>query len=379
MEYRADNIGALEQPVVMDDGTLVVDARVTRAGVFKYRHYNPDTKQIETVRELRPRDEVAKATSIDTIRLKSVMLGHPTDSKGNYVVPSPETIKDLHAGEVLESVRWEPETDHIRARLTVRRADAIEAVQSKGWRQLSALYLSRIEKTPGVDPEFGPYDAIQRDIRYNGVSIVPRGRAGGTACLRADHAIQIEEQEEQPAPAEKENVMGVVIGGRSFDCSEELASAVEGLSSRLAEQESRADAAERRADSAEAERDTLNAQRADAPSFDAAVYAELREVEKVSEQHGIRADEHAYDAAALKRAVVRKALGEKLRADASDAYIDASFDMLREGLIGGRNAEQRTQAANAVHGASRRADSSTSISLSDAARSFGEKLSGGAS
>ena len=45
-------------------------------------------------------------------------------------------------------------------------------------RELSCGYKLNLDETPGITPDGQHYDAIQRDIRYNHLAVVQRGRAG---------------------------------------------------------------------------------------------------------------------------------------------------------------------------------------------------------
>lgn len=78
--------------------------------------------------------------------------------------------------------------DHIRGRLAVHDADTIAAMEA-GKTQVSMGYTCDTLETPGVHPVYGPYDAIQKNIRGDcggHVAIVDRARAGVTASARMD-------------------------------------------------------------------------------------------------------------------------------------------------------------------------------------------------
>lgn len=53
-------------------------------------------------------------------------------------------------------------------------------------RELSCGYTLTLDETPGTTPEGEHYDAIQRNIRYNHLAVVPRARAGSLARLNID-------------------------------------------------------------------------------------------------------------------------------------------------------------------------------------------------
>jgi hypothetical protein len=69
--------------------------------------------------------------------------------------------------------------------VAVQAAKGLKAIKD-GMREVSCGYECRTDETPGVTPDGEHYDAVQRDIRYNHVSLVPQGRAGKTVRLRMD-------------------------------------------------------------------------------------------------------------------------------------------------------------------------------------------------
>jgi hypothetical protein len=102
---------------------------------------------------------------------------------------TPDNVGHLGVGDLDGEVTAEaPEAGgFVRVKLAIRRADAIQAVKG-GKTELSPGYVTLLDPTPGVDPEFGPYDAVQRDRRYNHLAIVDVARGGPEIRLRADGA-----------------------------------------------------------------------------------------------------------------------------------------------------------------------------------------------
>lgn len=168
-----------------DEGFLFIDGRATRAGVFLYRDDDGNIR-----RELRPPEEVGDAQSLSTLARKPITLLHPEQ----FV--DAENAQEHAAGVTDPDVEWETYADgFVRVRGTVQRADAVRAIED-GMRELSAGYTAELEMSSGVwmdaDGVEHRYDAIQRNIRYNHLAIVPQGRAGRDVRLRLDGAaIQI--------------------------------------------------------------------------------------------------------------------------------------------------------------------------------------------
>lgn len=78
--------------------------------------------------------------------------------------------------------------DHLRGRLAVHDASTVAAMEA-GKTQVSLGYVCDTLEKPGVHPVYGPYDAIQKNIRGDRgghVAIVDRARAGVSAAARMD-------------------------------------------------------------------------------------------------------------------------------------------------------------------------------------------------
>lgn len=162
------------------EGFLFVEGRPTRAGVFLYKRADGSI-----LRELRPPEEVGSAESLATLARKPITNEHPPE----FVDAA--NAEKYAAGSVDPEVVWEQ--DHldgfVRVKGTVMREDAIRAIQD-GRLELSCGYHADIDETPGVwtdsQGKEHRYDAIQRNIRYNHLALVDRGRAGKQARLRLD-------------------------------------------------------------------------------------------------------------------------------------------------------------------------------------------------
>ena len=172
---RIDHGGAALKPVRLPNGFLRVDATITRAGIFEYR--NPDG----TVRrELRPPSEVFDAESLASFESVPVTDEHPPK------MLDADDAADYSRGAAGEA-RRDADGVHVASRLLVTDRNLVAKLDDGKARQTSCGYTCDLDETPGVDPVFGRYDAIQRKIRGNHVAIVPRGRAG-SARVRMDGA-----------------------------------------------------------------------------------------------------------------------------------------------------------------------------------------------
>ncbi len=219
-------------------GFLVIDARPTRTGIFRYRRADGTVRA-----EYRSPEEVARADSLTTLRGASVTDLHPATGR-----VSPQNVHELEVGSVTDA---RMDGAFVHAELIVKRHDAIEAVRAKKRVELSCGYQCDFDPTPGTTPEGERYDGVQRNIRYNHVALLPAGTArGGPECalrLDANDAVLAEDlvdDDQGRAPEERRDqgdppMRKIVIKGISFECPDQTASAVE---TAMAEDKQRLDA-----------------------------------------------------------------------------------------------------------------------------------------
>jgi hypothetical protein len=167
---------------ITPEGYIKTKAYLTRVGVFDY--YEGQSK----VRNLRPKEEVFSPESLRSLELKPLTFNHPdelvkNDNFNNYVVGT--------IGQDVRGVETE-KGSFVEATVLITHKDAVEYVMKKHdigeSIELSCGYQVEEDKRQGIDPVEGKYDVIQRNIRYNHVSIVPEGRAGKEVKLLLDNA-----------------------------------------------------------------------------------------------------------------------------------------------------------------------------------------------
>lgn len=150
---------------------------VGRTGILEYMR--PDGT-IE--REYRPPEEAFNEQSLLSLKGKPITVGH----HGRVDSHNVDSIHPI--GTVLSSGRKEDTNDIV--------ADIILYTLPTQDRELSCGYTLDLDMTEGVTPEGEHYDAIQRNIRYNHLAVVARGRAG-VARLNMDGDQETEISEEQ--------------------------------------------------------------------------------------------------------------------------------------------------------------------------------------
>lgn len=236
-------------------GFLIVDARPTRSGVFKYQRPDGSIR-----REYRPPDEVSRLASLDTLRGASVTDLHPPAGK-----VTPQNVHELEVGTVTQ-VRMDG--SFVVAELVIKRADAIELVRQKKRVEISCGYATDFDPTPGTTPEGERHDGVQRNIRYNHAALYPSGHGrGGTECamrLDASDAVLVEDdrvdtQDDHLADdrADEGAMQKIQIKGISFDAPEQTAAAVQAA---MGEDKQRLDSVTSELERTKARVDTLTAE-----------------------------------------------------------------------------------------------------------------------
>lgn len=165
--------------VITDEGYIRAHAVVTRTGVFNYQ--NPDG----TIRrELRHPEDVWTEDSISSMELIPITNGHPQEK-----LVSAENAKRLAIGYTGETIR--KDGDFILANLVITDKDGVEAVTKQDRKELSLGYTVDLEDEQGVY-NGEPYDARQKNIRYNHLAIVEKARAGNEARIALDSQDAVE-------------------------------------------------------------------------------------------------------------------------------------------------------------------------------------------
>lgn len=344
----------------MADGRLIVDAFLTRTGVFVYR--NPDGTER---REFRPPEEVFHADALDSMKLAPVTNDHPPE-----LIDS-TTARQFAVGAVGEAVRRDG--DRVAASLVVFDADTI-AEMDAGKLQTSCGYECDIEETSGTSPNGERFDVIQRNIRGNHVAIVQTGRAGAEIAVRMDASYQVEDAE---LTAQKGS-LGQVVADEKTPCydgnnmadektkdlliqsqadrlvatdkrADEAEAKVADLEKQVAGEKSRADKAEADRDSAKERADTAEDPKKLRDAIKARVALETAAVKVLGPEFKFdELDDRAVRVAALKKC------GVEITKERSDDYVKARFD----GAIENYDASDGTilQIGHAAGGAQPRSD-----------------------
>ena len=302
---RYDNYAI--QAIKTDEGFVRDAPIIGRTGILEYRNVDGSIR-----REYRPPEEAFNVDSLASIRGKPItQLHHGLVTSANYFNSHP-------VGTVISDGRQDGK--NIRADVVIYSLDTKD-------RELSLGYETELEETPGVTPEGEHYDAIQRNIRYNHLAIVPRGRAGN-ARLNMDGNQSIEEVETMSA-----KVIFKADNGIEYEVPAEVKVAYDAMVEKADATKKDLDAMTAKFDSATAEIEKLKAeaekQEADFKAkFDEAVKTTI-ELRSIAQKHGIeKADEMSNEE--IKKAVVAK-VHPKLNLDGKSAeYIAVAFDLAKD-------------------------------------------------
>lgn len=181
-DYIAINQDALD---VQPNGFLNILANLTRTGVFVYSQVAPDGT-VSTLRQLRLPDEVFSEETLATLIGLPITNNHPSE------MISPENASDFIVGmssdqpkKVFAPVQNGDEEEFVQQLVTFFDRDTIEDIQERNKTELSLGYATELEDSPGMW-KGKPYDVIQRNIRYNHLSLVDKARAGRNVKLLLD-------------------------------------------------------------------------------------------------------------------------------------------------------------------------------------------------
>jgi hypothetical protein len=171
--YRFDRANTYKLKL-REDGTLAGHGVVSRCGVFPYRRNG------KIIRELRHPDDVFEQASLDSLKLKSVTLDHP--SSGFLRADADNSSRVGVVGETITR-----DGEFVVASLAITSADVIRKLYGKERADISPGYVCDVVEESGVY-NGQQYDARQKNIRYNHLSLPDTGRQGKEVGIRVDGA-----------------------------------------------------------------------------------------------------------------------------------------------------------------------------------------------
>lgn len=316
-----------------DEGFLIDSPVVARTGIQIYYDANGKPR-----RELRLPDEVFNADALSSMKGKPITVTH----KGEITA---KNFRRAGVGTVLSEGKQDGET--VRADIIIQDQDAISKAESGEYVELSLGYKVDLEEVSG-EWNGQKYDAIQRNIRVNHLSLVKKARAGSIARLNLDG-----DQEDFTTVEEKTMAKVRLDSGLEYESAPEVIQALE--------------ATKVRADAMQSERDTIKSEK---DALQAKCDATQAKVDGFDEQLKKAREDGAKDAKAraeleaavadakikcdgmtdseIKVAFIKSVKGDSFDAkDKSDAYIDAFFDISRaDAAVKSTNMQEQRRRVN---------------------------------
>jgi hypothetical protein len=194
---------------ITPQGFLKVPVYAARTGIQKYMD-----KDGSVLREYRPPDEVFSEVSMKSMANAPITNNHPKE------MVTPDNAKNLMVG-YLDGTIQIIDNKFLKGYAIITDAQTINEVK-EGKVEVSMGYDVSLDFVSG-EYEGEKYDAIQRNIIYNHIAIVDKGRAGKEVRLRLDSkdAILIDNNFEM-----KGESMKIKLGDKEFEVNDELGKAI---------------------------------------------------------------------------------------------------------------------------------------------------------
>lgn len=310
-------------------GFLKMPAFLTRTGVFKYTNADGTISK-----QLRHPDDVFDPKSVSTLSGVPFTNEHP---KG---LVNPENLKKNVVGWIGDTINID--TIYLKGIVTVADEKAIEDVES-GKKEVSCGYMADIVEESGFY-NGEEYNCRQKNIVYNHVSLVKKGRAGANVRLQLD-SNEIQMLDENELPKEEKKMAKVKIGDVEYECSAEMADAfsnemkkqkeaMDGMAKKMADMMPKAemDKAQAKADALEAEVKELKLKKDSVEVSKEEIAKQVKaRVALISQATSFVKPETKLDEMTdleiKKAAITEKRPSIKLE-DKSEDYINASYDLL---------------------------------------------------
>jgi|KBSMisStandDraft_5_1062788.scaffolds.fasta_scaffold00612_12 hypothetical protein len=302
MPSRYDNITITAER--SKDGWIIDRPVITRSGIFVYKDASG-----KSIREYRPDEEVFKADSLTSIRGMPITDGH------RGILNTNSNLDGIVVGSVMgPGVKQDSD---VVADIVIHNVNKIGKK-----RELSLGYECRIDAVPG-EWNGQKYDQVQRDIVYNHLAVVNKGRAGNARIrLDADELVSFEVEDDMPdVPLSKFRSDGI-----EYPAAPEVINYITKQKEEIALLTTRADKAEAERDTAKNELANLAKTHKESLDKERMVARDRIKLEDKANQLSIKFDADDSDRS-IKEKIINK-LGNELRFDGkSDDYVNSAFDL----------------------------------------------------
>ena len=154
-----------------DDGYAVAEVPVARTGIQNYAGYEVGRPDLKMVSVYRPADTVFDEGSMATAAHKPVTDDHPQDSV------TANNWDGIAKGWTGETVRKDEANGLLYIPMLLADGKLIDKLEA-GKREVSCGYSCELVWGDGVAPDGARYQATQKNVIFNHVAVVDRGRAG---------------------------------------------------------------------------------------------------------------------------------------------------------------------------------------------------------
>jgi hypothetical protein len=321
---------------ITPEGFLVCQAVVTRAGVFDYTDDNGNI-----IRELRAPEEVFAQDSLATLKMIPVTFQHPEEKRVTV-----DNNRRLNVGITGENVTHDDQ--FVTCTVKIMDKAVVQYILDLRGRgedvELSCGYEAEVLPVSGEHPTEGHYDAVQKNIRYNHLSIVPRGRAGHNVKLKLDQthkeqtmftfirkSLKLDgftmDAIEAEVPAEAKGVLDRLSAklDEAVDVIRDGAAKIVALTKKADEAQAKIDTLEEEVGKLKADNATLSDPAGEKIQ---AIIADRKALENVAQK--IKVDTDGLSDQAVKVAVIKKQSPEFTADGRSDDYINARYDSVVE-------------------------------------------------
>ncbi|MGL5654013.1 MAG: DUF2213 domain-containing protein [Vibrio sp.] len=316
-----------------DEGFLIDSPIVARTGIQVYYDANGKPR-----RELRLPDEVFNTDALSSMKGKPITVTH----KGEITA---KNFRRAGVGTVLSEGKQDGET--VRADIIIQDQDAISKAESGEYVELSLGYKVDLEEVAG-EWNGQKYDAIQRNIRVNHLSLVKKARAGSIARLNLDG-------DQEDFTTDEGNTMAKVRldSGLEYEAAPEVIQALEATKGRADAMQSERDAIKSEKDMLQAKHDAAQAkvdgfeEQLKKAREDGAKDAKARaDLETEAGKLGIKCD--GLTDKEVKVTYVKKVRGDSFDVSKeSDAYINAAYDIARaDSAVKSTNMQEQRRRVN---------------------------------
>ena len=320
-QFRIDK-NPLPKVYRTSEGYIKGTAIVTRTGIFKYVDNQGNIRL-----ELRHPDDILDEDSLESLKQIPITVEHPT------VLVDSSNVKQLGVGLTGETVKVDGE--NIKTTVTITAIEGVEAINS-GKEELSLGYTLDLEEEQGIY-NGQPYTHRQKNIRYNHLAIVERGRAGANARLNFD-SFECGMIVDENITHERENMAYKInIDNVDVEVDEAVKKAYDSLNARLdAETKSKSDI-QKEVDSLKARLDEKEEElkKANEMNNDSAISEKAKaRVELIAKAGKVVNIDGLYDLSdrEIKLSVIKSRYDSLDLTDKSDDYVSARFDAICEAL-----------------------------------------------